>query len=340
MKINEFDTAIIGAGCVGSGIAYDITRRGFRNTVVIDSGRKTQSATASSGGMLRVFHENQDHMQLALNNFKLLKRYQDRGAISEKTKNSGHLYFFNSRRFPSYTGNFQKMESEGYAFEILTSTTGRQKFPQFNWADDEWAVFEPTGTQLSALRLTDDLLAVTQKNGLTFYDDFHVDRICHFRNRYKIFSGDSIIIAKTLILAGGARMLPHLTGLGVSHSLEAKPITTFVANKKNPEQDLPNFFDRESLDYGRLGSGSQVILSSPVSQRLVEPIWENKFTEVTALDCYAPNRAGFAGFLLGHPRLMLATGWGGTAFKFSLEIGQRIGHALEASETERSLRHA
>lgn len=345
MKNQEFDIAIIGAGCIGSSIAYELTRRGYRNTVIIDNGRKHSSATASSGGMLRVFHENIEHVQLALNNFALLKKYQDRGILKEKHQPNGHLYFFNSRRYPHYAANFHKMESAGYAFEILTPVTGRAKFPQFKWSDDEWAVYEPLGTQLSPITFSDDLLSASQRSGLTLFENFEVDRICHFRGQYKIFSQKTGVVAKTLILAGGARLLPHLTDLGISHSLKSNTLTVYHAEKKNEFLTLPNYFDRETLDFARFGPGTHLIMGNPDSKRMNEIYWAGPLTEISAEDCYSPNRLGFAGFLMGQPRMMLATGWGGTAFKFSLEIGQRIGRGLEHGQNEnahneRNLLHA
>ena len=37
---------------------------------------------------------------------------------------------------------------------------------------------------------------------------------------------------------------------------------------------------------------------------------------------------------------MLATGWGGTAFKFSLEIGRRIADGLEQVISEKRISYA
>lgn len=341
MKTYEYDTVIIGAGCVGSSIAFDLTRRGFRNILVIDSGQAQVSATASSGGMLRVFHENPEHVELALNNLDLLKTYQEENVVKENNSANGSLYFFDQRRYRDYAANLQIMESRKYPFEILTPQNGRRSFPQFQWLPNQWAVYEPSGTHLSSLSFANDLLRSSQAAGLAIRPAFEVERICHFRDRYRIFSHDSTVTAKTLILAGGARLVPQLRELGIGHSLKTNIITTYRLQKQNLEMTLPNFFDRENLEYGRLGQGSEIILSNPNTQRFIKPYWHAETAmEVSAPDCYSPQRMGYAGFLLGHPRLILATGWGGTAFKFSLEIGRRIGHALITETNERTNSHA
>lgn len=84
----------------------------------------------------------------------------------------------------------------------------------------------------------------------------------------------------------------------------------------------------------------RVLLANPNTQRLINYPWDKtSLTEIQADDCYAPGRIGFAGILMGHPRLLLATGWGGTAFKFSLEIGQHVGRILANEPIEKGRAH-
>ena len=64
-------------------------------------------------------------------------------------------------------------------------------------------------------------------------------------------------------------------------------------------------------------------------------LWQNDFIKLTAEDCYSPNRQGVLGQVPGHRRLLLATGWGGTAFKFALEVGYRVARIVERDITER-----
>jgi hypothetical protein len=60
------------------------------------------SATANSGGLLRVFHESSEHVRLALTNHSLLKAYHRAGVLSKAPLSEGNLYFFNQRRMGDY----------------------------------------------------------------------------------------------------------------------------------------------------------------------------------------------------------------------------------------------
>ncbi len=345
MNETEFDIAIVGGGCLGSSIAFELSRLGFRNLVLLDHGRHTVSATTHSGGMIRTFHENSNHVEMSISTVEILKRYQDKGILTEQTQPNGSLYFFDQKRFKNYESNLKLMATRQIPFEVLTAQQGESRFPEINWLTSQSAIYEPLAFHLSPSRFSNELLKASVKVGLRLIDNFEVERICFFKNRYRIFSNGqtsgTLITAKTLILAGGARLLPQLKELGICHSLTTKILKHFQTTKLSGDWNLPSYFDRETLEYGRLGNGPSLLLSDLNTQRFPGVAWKKtNFTEICAADCYAPGRMGFAGYLLGHPRLLLATGWGGTAFKFSLDIGQQIGRILKNEQNERGLAYA
>jgi glycine/D-amino acid oxidase-like deaminating enzyme len=328
MKSYEFDIAIIGGGCIGSSILYELCHRGFNSMVLIDQGRKTFSATANSGGMLRVFHESMEHISLSLHNLNCIATYRQLGVLTEKTAANGNLYFFNKNRYRHYAANLFKMDAAHYPFEVLTSLEGQKRFPHYHWDEDEWAIYEPMGCQLSPQKFTEDLFIASIKHGATLLDDCEVNRIGHDRDRFHISGQQIMVTAKTLVLSGGARLLPRLEDLGLHLPLEAKTLTTFMAEKTQNDFLLPNYFDREALNFGCF-SQRRVVLSNPDSKRVIKKKWGEIIEQRTAQDCYALNRLGFLGPVPGHPGLMVATGWGGTAFKFALEVGRRVVNTIE-----------
>jgi len=391
MKSYDFDITIIGGGCIGSSILHELTRRGFCNIGLIDCGRNSMSATVSSGGMIRVFHENPTHIELALGNYSLLKKYQASGVLKQRMMFNGSLYFFNKHRYIEFQKNLEIMDGANYPFEVFTTACGRKHFPQFLWNDNEWAIYEPQGTQLTPSLFTENLLTSSINAGAMILDDLSVLRFSHHRDYYRISGNEATITTKILILAGGARLLPRLKDLGLNLPLESKMITTYIAikskncipthyssippdnsnkniQKTNADTHLnkkrngmektslnneylnivepqttwfqPNYFDRETLNFACLGQASYVTLSSPEEQRLIDRPWERSYEEKSELDCYAPNRIGYAGQISGLPHLHLATGWGGTGFKFALEIGNHIATAIDLGKPERRQSYA
>jgi len=339
----HFDLVILGGGCIGSAILHELGRRGFRDVALLDHGRATQSATAHSGGMLRVFHESPVHVDLALGHWAALAHETNAHAhvLTEKVANNGSLYFFHRSRYDHYRASLKKMSDAGYPFEVMTPETGRARFPQFRWNTDDQAVFEPEGGYLSPVSFVRDLLLAGSRRGDTIFENFEVRRIRSHLNRYHLLGNGPSLTARTLVLAGGARMIPRLNDLGLRLPLKARKISSYLARKTKAGFHTPNFFDRETLEFARLGQGTHVVLSRPSLARLTDSPWEeNEIQLLEADDCYAPHRQGVAGQVCGHQNLFMATGWGGTAFKFALEIGRLIADAIESRASERRRAHA
>lgn len=338
MRAQEFDTVILGGGCTGSTVAVELARRGYGAIGIVDSGREVESATANSGGMIRVFHESPDHVHMALRSRKMLDGYGKAGLLENGVTPNGCLYFFNKERYEGYQQNLKLMDEAGYRFEILTEVCGRKRFPEFRWKAGEWAVFEPEAAHLEPLAFASQMRKAA--GGAVRMVEAEVQRIVHHRHEYRLFAGDQVVLAKTLVLAGGARMLPRLRDLGLNLPLEARPLSMFVAPVQQSGPRRPNFFDRETLEFGRFGDPRNMVLSNPRTRRLLKRPARAEFKQRSALDCYAPGRHGFAGQVPGLPNLLVATGWGGTGFKFSFAIAEKIAKAVETLNPKRSPSYA
>lgn len=329
MNNAELDILVIGGGCVGSAILKEVSTLGIGQLGLIDYGRNTKSATASSAGMMRVFHENMDHVELALGHHHRMKNMENINPPN------GSLYFFHRRRYPQYETILKKLDEAGYPFEVLTTSRGKDRFPEFQWSPEEWAIYEPLGTHYNPKIFSEFLLNQSIGRGAQVIDDFEVQRICPYKGRFRVCGPNGTVITKSLILSGGARFLPRLKELGLSIPLERKLIKSFEAQKNDDHFVLPNFFDRETLSFGRLGNESTVVFSDVEGKKIKVKKWNQHFKENTSEDCYAPERKGILGQIPGHANLFLATGWGGTAFKFSLEIGSRMSAIIERNILEK-----
>lgn len=314
MNEKDFDYVIIGGGIIGASILKELTQANLGRVALLDFGRTSLSATAHSAGMVRVFHENTDHLKLALGSLTSLQ------ALNAPV---GSLYFFHKDRFKAYAKNFEIMDEAGYPFEILTATQGRERFPDFYWEEDEWAVYEPRATHFNPRIHTERCLDEARSAGAQVFDSFEVKRICEHNFKFKLVGSGDVVSSRKLILAGGARLLPLLNDFGIAIPLERRMLRTFSA-KKTQSSRLPHYFSRKTLEFGRLGEEETVIFSQEKGRKLKSKHWREEFTEHSSEDCYAPNRQGIMGSIPGRKNLYLATGWGGTGFKFSQEIGRRM----------------
>lgn len=334
MNTFDFTTVVIGGGCIGSSILFELSRRGFQNLALLDQGNESQNATLQSGGMTRVFHENAEHLDLALQSHFKSKQLKNEKILTEMPSNNGSLYFFDKKRYPSYQKNLQRMDEAEYPFEILTFQCGEKKFPQFEWNENEWAVFEPLGSQLSTRQFVKDLQIASQKQKAVMMNSFEVQRIFSHQGQFRLYGKEATVTCKNLILAGGAALIPRFKDLGIHLPLQSRLLTSYIAEKSTSDQSCPNYFDRETLEYAGFGRNDSVTLSELKVKKPLQQSWSSSFKIQSGNDCYAPNRKGVLGQVSGHDGLYIATGWGGTAFKFALEIANQTANILENSQSE------
>lgn len=328
---DKFDILVVGGGCIGSSILFALASRGEKHIGLVDSGRRTTSATANSGGMIRMFHENPQHTELAIRSSELLEKYRRDRCIDIDVKCNGNLYFFDRSRYKSFETSLSRMDDAGCCYEVISAIAGRKIFPEFLWNDDDMAVYESTGKHVDPLALVDELLSYSQSRSAQVFDDSDVLSIAVKNGDYQLILADRVLTAKKLILAGGARMLPLLATLDINLPLESKEIRTTVARASIAYETMPNYFDRETLDYARFGGGDHVVLSSANASRLKLDEPPFVVAERTANDCYAPNRVGLIVSPSNHRNITVVSGWGGTAFKFALEIGRRTSDVVTHS---------
>lgn len=332
---NHFETLILGGGCIGSSILFALNRLGIKNTALVDSGLKTTSATSQSAGMLRSFHENPVHTELAIRSRQLLDTYRREESLHIKLVCSGSLYFFHKDRLEGFEKSLKIMQDNGCAYEIITPSLGQKEFSEFHWGDDDLAIYESNGTYLNPLMLVGELQSYSEAQGASIFSDTKIHHIELTDGRYHLVADGRTFSAKQLILAGGAAMLPLLRDIDIDLPLEDSQLSLFTSPSVSTKMSLPNYFDRETLEHGRLTPGCLPLISTQAPERLKCLGTDPNSIEIRASDSYAPGRLGLIVNPPGHPHMTVATGWGGTALKFSLEIGHRCAERL----TSKSKKH-
>gem|GEM_PF-1710282 len=326
MTDQESEVIILGGGCIGASIGASLMKEGYKSVQLLDFSQRSASATSASGGMLRIFHESLEHMELAH-----FSKKQERDFGVSSMHQEGHLYFFDQKRLAGFSGHFDWLRRQGVEFELLNSAKGRERFPTYAWKKEDWAVYEPDAGHRDPQQFTDSLLNFASKKGLMIQQQTQISKICIHLDRFRLIADEKSFSSKLVILAGGYQMLPLLQSLRLNLKLEKKEIRNFRLEVE-PDQNIslqgPNYFDRESLEYARLGQNPKKILSSNCPSRIPQFKAQGPLEEKISFDAYSPARLGLLGEISGRPNLMIASGWGGTGFKFALEVGHRIAKAI------------
>lgn len=336
----NFQYCILGGGSIGTSIAYKMIKNGFSNIALIDNGKTSLSATSQSGGLLRIFHESPQHQTLALSNYIQLKDLKKRNSLSQNHKPNGCLYVMSKKRFSHLKNNLHIMDQQDYPYEVISTTAEKNRFSNFNWTSQQVAIFEPEAGHLSPLTFCDDLIQQMDTQSISLLQNIEIERLCYHKNHYKIISKNVTITCPTLILAGGYRMIPLLKTIGLNLELSTRSLTLFRSLNAANTMETENFFDRESLSFAGKISDNFFITSDLKNSFFRPELNSDHFNSISGFDSYSPNRNGYLGKIPGYSDLYIATGWGGTAFKFSLGVADIIVQALTHEKNVRSTLYA
>jgi len=143
--------AVIGAGAFGGWTALHLLESGARVTLLDAWG--PGNSRASSGGETRImrgaYGPDQPYTETAARALKLWAKYERRWKKSFLHR-TGVLWLVSSRDDAYERGSMAVLREVGIKFQQLSTREMRKRWPQINFADVRWGIFEPECGYLEA----------------------------------------------------------------------------------------------------------------------------------------------------------------------------------------------
>jgi glycine/D-amino acid oxidase-like deaminating enzyme len=143
--------AVVGAGAFGGWTALHLLERGARVTLLDAWG--PGNSRASSGGETRImrgtYGPDQPYTELAARALKLWEKYERRWK-KQFLHRSGVLWMASSRDESFERGSLPLLREAGIKFQELSIADMKKRWPQVNFSDVRWGIFEPECGYLDA----------------------------------------------------------------------------------------------------------------------------------------------------------------------------------------------
>jgi sarcosine oxidase len=140
---SKLHIAIVGAGAFGGWTALHLLERGARVTLLDAWG--PGNSRASSGGETRImrctYGPDQPYTALAARSLKLWEKYE-RLWKKRFLHRTGVLWMVSSRDDSYERGSIDVLREAGVRFEELSTAKMRKRWPQINFSDVRWGIFE------------------------------------------------------------------------------------------------------------------------------------------------------------------------------------------------------
>jgi glycine/D-amino acid oxidase-like deaminating enzyme len=143
--------AVIGAGAFGGWTALHLLERGARVTLLDAWG--PGNSRASSGGETRImratYGPDQPYTKLAARALKLWQKYERRWK-KQFLHRTGVLWMVSSRNDAYECGSLAMLREGRIKFKELSTPEMKKRWPQINFADVHWGIYEPECGYLDA----------------------------------------------------------------------------------------------------------------------------------------------------------------------------------------------
>ena len=358
MKV--WDIIIIGGGAIGSSAAYFLKKMDPSKSILLLEKRDGfgRGATGSWGSLIRVFSKYPGVSERSVNTFSYFLNFEEHVGRSCGFVQTGCLYFFSERHRGEFTKQLDILKSICKTeIHLLNAEEGRVRFPDFQWLDGDYAVYEPQGGYACPWATTEAWIEKAKEDGLDSRTTVKVQKLLTEGNRVlgvEIESGEQLS-ARRILLAGGAgttRLLTHVDPV----QAEARAIQVNRFHYRSSKNELPIFLDVDMRAFGRpagrcvfyggyltdveskLRSFKQPLSLSEASEakkRLARRLKTLRTSElaggIRALEMYSKTNDPVLGFSAQYGNLYVATGWSCTGFTLSPYYGERIASEMLGS---------
>ena len=366
------DAIVIGAGVIGTSIAYHLAVLGARNVVVLERGTIGAGTSSQSSGILRTHYSVPENVELARRSwqvFELFAAYLEDDEASAGLVRCGYLIAApDGPKLAPLQDALAAQQAQGIAVHTLTPHEAAQRLPICRFDDAALIGFEPDAGFADAYLVASGFARAARRRGVKVIEGVEVERLLLDRGRVVgvdtsqgRFSSATVVSAQNV----WARDIERWTGIETPVRAERHSVLA-LAGPEPYASTMPVYKDLGSpgMLYCRSYGGTQMLVSEGgAGETLAEP--DNQQGDIpidhvlqigaqvaerfpsfesaglasswTGVYDVTPDWNPVLGRLPDVPGLVVAYGFSGHGFKLSPAVGRALAQEVLGLPTDTSL---
>ncbi len=361
MPETSYDVVVVGAGGMGSAAAYHLAKDG-RRTLLLEQFHVGHTNGSSHGGsrIIRHAHQRADYASLIPPTFGLWQRLEQESG-EHLLKMTGGLDF-GPRENADVIQRRQVMEELGFPYRLLEGDELRRAFPQFRIPDGWVAIHHEGAGILSATRCVETMAAQATAHGAVLKEQSRVIRVQGVADGVEVVAdtpaGRERFQAGQVVIAAGPWAGRFLSQLGidlplrVTHQQVAYFRVEESAQERYQADRCPVFIRLVTPHYYGFPMHEKpghIKVALELEGEAVDPDTHPRVPDAQALDALSnivrahmvgvdPTPASAEACLYTvspdtnliidrhpeHPQILLAAGFSGRGFKFTVAVGRLL----------------
>ncbi|WP_118184663.1 NAD(P)/FAD-dependent oxidoreductase [Paraburkholderia phosphatilytica] len=371
--MNTYDVVVIGAGVVGSSVAYHLSKLGAKSVLVLDRATIGAGTTAQSSGILRTHYSVKENVELAHKSWSVFNDFAaylgDDEASCGLVKCGYMIVAAEGDKLEPLRASLDQQKAQGIPLEILDTAQARERMPIARFDDAALIGYEPEAGFADAYLTATSFARAARRGGVTIRENVSVNQLLMENGKVVGVSTSIGDFAAGTVISTQNIWTPELAGW-TSKTLPVAPERHAVLALECAEAPytfaMPVFKDlaSEGMLYYRSYGGNQMLVSegvvgeklsvadpeqgdipmdyvvdvgTQVAQRF--PAYETAGIASSWTGVYdvTPDWNPVLGALPGIEGLVVGYGFSGHGFKLSPTVGKVLAQAALGLPTDVSL---
>ena len=212
------EVIIIGAGVIGTGIAFHLAKLGCRDVLVLEKNHIGSGSTEKSPGGIRQQFSTEINIKLSMESVKFFERFEDETGHPAEFRQHGYLILATTEEdLGIFHRNVALQQKLGLGIQLLSPQEVKDIIPELNIDDILGATFCPTDGYADPYSVVQGFASAARRLGAQIYEDTMVTGLEVSNNRLKgVLTTKGKFEAPTVVNAAG----PHAGIVGRMVGLE------------------------------------------------------------------------------------------------------------------------
>jgi sarcosine oxidase subunit beta len=355
---HKASVAIIGGGIVGTSIAYNLSQKGIKDTVLLEKGKFGKGSTSASLGGFRHQFSNDLSIKLSKESIKIIEKFEVLTGYDPLVRKDGYLFVASTEQsFSQIKRNRGLALGLGIKVELLSHTDLQTRFPFYQFDGVIGGTLCMDDGHASTAAVLQGFISKSRENGADLNEDVQVTKIerCSANSSYLLSTTSGDIEAEKVVIACGA--FSSEVGRLASVNIPIRPFPRKILITHSfhigVPSEIPLIIDVDStLGIGREGNGILIADNLPTEssfdltfpedydERVISaaikriPALKSASVSYTNSGLYemTPDANPIVSEITGHPGLYCCAGFAGHGFMHAPIIGELMAEILSGSK--------
>lgn len=271
--MNTYDVVVIGAGVIGSSVAFHLAKFGAKNVLVLDRDTIGAGTTSQSSGILRTHYSVKENVELARHSWQIFNNFAeylgDDEASCGMVKCGYMIVAPEGDKLEPLRASLNQQREQGIPLETLSQAQARELLPIAQFDDAALIGYEPEAGFADAYLVATSFARAARRGGVTIRENAQVNRVL-IENGKVVGVSTSIGDFKTpMVISAQNIWTPELagwTGRELPVTPERHAVLALECDAAKYTFSMPVFKDLTSpgMLYCRSYGGSQMLVSEGV----------------------------------------------------------------------------